>query len=140
MPDTNQENQSQHNSGEGNLPDKVKALLAEVEAVSAMLREIAEYLPPSYPSESLLHLSRSFENINQQFASFAGVKGHRFYEIIHRSGSRLSAVKGITKAARNLALLFEKYAKFPNHYSAVHSRLQIHRLQIALENLKSDLV
>ena len=139
MPDRNHGRQPQYDSNEGGLPDGAEALRAEVDTVSRMVSDIAEYLQPSYPAESLLQLSMHFETISKQFASFAGVKSNLFYELIHRSKSRLSAVNSIAKEARGIALLFEKYARTPGRFSAANSRMQIHRLQSVLENLKAAL-
>ena len=139
MPDMNQGSQSQDYSGKGDFSNAVKALQAEVEAVISTVNDIGQLLQSSYSSESLLDISRRFETISKQFARFTGLRTHPFYEIIHRSEACLLVANSIIKEASSIALLFEKYARSPDRYSAVNSRIQIHRLQVTLENLKAEL-
>lgn len=115
----------------------LSALYAQAESVSFDVAEIENSLLDSYSKEGLVNISRRFEGISKDFTNYTIIKRHPFYEIIHKSNSRLSSVRNIAKEAKNIARLFERYSRCPKSYSASNSRIQVNRLQAELENLKA---
>jgi hypothetical protein len=114
----------------------LNALLSRVESVIEHVRGIKNNLDDSYPAEALSSLSRRFEEIDKDFTDYHIIKRNTYYEIIHKSNSRLTAVKNVSREAKIVAQLFERYARRPNTYSASNSRSKINRLQGQLRNLK----
>ena len=98
---------------------------------------IANDLESEYSKEALVMISRRFEGISKEYHDYTLVEASSFYEVMHRSASRLSAAKKVAQESRNVAQLFERYARNPKSYSAVNSRFKINNLSGALKNLRT---
>jgi hypothetical protein len=107
----------------------------QVQSVIEGIDDIVNNLSDEYPQEALSQLSRHFERISRDFASYTIATTNMFYEVIRRSKLRTKAVKAVESKARSVAKLFEKYAKRPKSYSQVVSRLEIYKLRDILVNL-----
>jgi hypothetical protein len=114
---------------------QLEILSREVGNIISQVDEIGINLSDSYSEEGLANISRIFETINTNFTNYVIVNNSKFYEIIHRSESRLAAVRSVAKEAKAVAQLFERYSEKPKSYSAVNSRLQINKLRGELTNL-----
>ena len=136
MLDRSSANQEDKGKNEQHYVDALDALSARAEAVSKQVQEIKDSLASAYAAEALSNISQKFETISMSFTNYARIKSNMFYEIIHRSEARLSAVDSIAREASNIAQLFERYAKAPESYSASNSRTEINKLQAELVNLK----
>ena len=132
---------SEHREPEGEHDQvyfaSLNALYAQAESVSISVHEIENNLLDSYSKQGLVDISWCFESISKDFTNYTIIKRHPFYEIIHKSNSRLSSVRNIAKEAKNIAQLFERYSRCPKSYSASNSRIQVNKLQAELENLKA---
>ncbi len=111
------------------------ALHQHVSNAVSTVKEIANSLNPKYSEEGLSNISQRFEGISKEYTDFTVIQSNSFYEVLNRSKSRLNAAKKVAKEAKNIAKLFEKYARRPISYSAVDSRLAINKLAGELRNL-----
>jgi hypothetical protein len=122
-------------SNEGDIR-AFQAFYREIQSITTQVGDIQDNLSSTYPERALSKLSLHFEQIGRSFANYTTEKSNILYRIIHRSNSRLGAVEKVAERAKNIARLFERYARDPKAYSAVHSRLEIHKLQSELKNLE----
>lgn len=115
--------------------DALKALHAEANRVKDDVEEIKSSLEESYPAEALTNLSRRFETISENFTNYTLININMFYEILHRSPTRLEAANAIAGQALTVAKLFAAYARNPDSYNALDSRHEITKLIAQLVNL-----
>lgn len=115
----------------------INTLYQHVSNTLSTIDGITSNLESDYSEEALRMISRKFEEISIEYQNYILVEVNSFYEIIHRSASRLNAARKVTQEAKNVAQLFERYAKNPRSYSAVHSRYKINNLSGALKNLRT---
>lgn len=115
----------------------INTLYQHVSNTLSTIDGITSNLESDYSEEALRMISRKFEEISIEYQNYTLVEANSFYEIIHRSASRLNAARKVTQEAKNVAQLFERYAKNPRSYSAVNSRYKINNLSGALKNLRT---
>lgn len=126
---------------EGKEPDDqqyrraLTAVYQQVRKVMADVDGIGNHLAATYPERALSQLSRRFEAISKDFSTYTLATNHMFYEVFRRSRLRTNAATKVAQRAKSVAQLFERYSRNPKSYSAVNSRLEINKLQVALQNL-----
>ena len=113
----------------------INGLSQHVSNTISVVTEHASSLTYEYPEEGLENISNHFEGISSEYTNLTIIEGNPYYEVIHRSKSRLNAVRKVAKEAQSVAQLFEKYTRKPNSYSAVKCRLAINKLIGELTNL-----
>jgi hypothetical protein len=116
---------------------EINTLHTYVSKTILVVQGIESDLSAEYSEEALSMISLQFEEISKKYSDFIIIVDHPFHEIIHRSKSRLSTIKRVIQQAKNVAQLFEKYARKPKSYSAANSRIQINKLCGELKNLKT---
>ena len=131
-------NKDQNEQSDLGRSASINALYQHVQTTIAEVREVKENLLDEYSSEGFSNLSHRFEKISKDFSDFTIKRNHYFYEIIQRSGARVTSAKNIEKRAKKVAQLFEKNYKNPRSYSRVTSRLEIDKLIAELENLEAN--
>jgi hypothetical protein len=135
-----------HGSQEGNDQSDqayhlaLTAFYHQVQSVISGINDVYSHLSPVYPQEAFSQLSFYFEGISREFDSYTRATSNIFYAVVRRSSLRTAATKSVSQQARIVAKLFEKYFRNPKSYSAVDSRLAIHRLHDVLENLLSHCI
>lgn len=113
----------------------ITSLYQQVQSVISDVNDIANNLSAAYPQEALYHLARHFEGISREFTNYTMARGNIFYEVVRRSNLRTKAVKKVAQQAKTAAKLFEKYSRKAKSYSEINSRLEINKVQVALDNL-----
>jgi hypothetical protein len=129
---------SQHSPGrdEDWYQVALESLCHDVLIVEKKVKKKRDTLLLKYPAEALHDLSNSFVRIAQDFITFSRKRKSKHYRIINRSKSRIKFCNNIIKEAKNVAMVFEKYAKKPEQYSRVDCQLSIEELLVELENLR----
>lgn len=117
------------NTGLGKLFTAVTSTLEQVQKIHDNLSE-------QYDDLGLSSLSTQFETISAQFSNYIVIRDEiRF--AVHKSKDRLNATRRVVARAGKIAHMFEKYARHPQAYSRVQSRLNINILIGELKNLKA---
>jgi hypothetical protein len=107
-----------------------------VSQVMQDVQEIYDTVLDRYDELGLSSLSAHFEAISAQFSNYTVIRNQIHY-VVHKSKDRLKATQDVAAQAGNIAKMFEKYARRPNTYSRVESRLAINLLVGKLTNLKA---
>lgn len=115
----------------------INSLYQHVSTTLLTVEGIKSDLNSDYSAEALLIISSRFEDISKEYADLTLITSNSFYEVIRRSSLRTISSKKAAQQAKNVAKLFEKYAKKPKSYSAVESRYAINELAGALKNLEN---
>lgn len=119
----------------GSIINDINTLHKHVVISMQQVAEITTGLSAEYSLEALSMIAQRFEKIGTEYTDFTLVERHTFYEVIHRSKSRLDAAKKVAQQANKIAQLFEKYTRKPKSYSKTNSRFQINKLSGELKNL-----
>src|SRR5262245_4914308 len=88
------------NSDAQSYRGSIDVLYQDVKKVISEVTEISDNLLPDYAVEALLYLSQRFEQLSKKFLDYTIVSDNLFYEVIHRSSSRLTAVKKVSQQAK----------------------------------------